>query len=297
MLGAFTTITNPPRCKPLCKRRKFLDKVHMNIVYGDCLSLNSFCYALLLVDVATRYCWLYRMLSLTSTHIIHAFDTFRSDVGRVQKKFHTDFDKKLIGDNALRWILSSSSKVIAANAGRQSSNGLVERTWRTIVVMARAHITKKQVGREFWFFAVQPAASMLNQVPGHLGRKLTSPFEVVHGVKPDARAWFELFSVGYFSHPTDNSVTWSNKEDRSLNGIAVGRDKKTITVLFYNPQTHSYYRPPDFKLDEDRLPVTNFPRHIRCDGGLTCGLMHNRTDPVPEPRVVSAGHTLHYHSW
>ena len=282
-LGAFTTITNPPKGKPLRKRRKFLDKVHMDIVYGDCLSLGGFRYALLLVDVATRYCWIYGMPSLTSSHIIHAFDTFKSDVGRVPKKFHTDFDKKLIGGDALRWILNSGSKVVAANAGRQSSNGLAERTWRTIVVMARAYITEKHVGREFWFFAVQHAASMLNQVPGRLGRKLTSPFEVVHGVKPDARTWFELFSVGYFSHPKDGGESRSNSQDQSLDGIAVGRDDKTNTVLFYNPQTRSYYRPPAFKLDEGRLPVTNFPQHVRYDGGLTCGFMRNRTDPVPEP--------------
>ena len=93
-LGAFVTITNPPRCKSLRKRHKILDKVHMDIVYGDCLLLGGFRYALLLVDVAIRYCWIYGMPPLTSTHIIHAFDTFKSDVGRVPKKFHTDFDKK-----------------------------------------------------------------------------------------------------------------------------------------------------------------------------------------------------------
>ena len=92
----------------------------MDMVYGDCLSLGGFCYVLLLVDVGTRYCWLYGMTSLTYTHTIHAFDTFKSDVGRVPKKFHADFDNKLIGGDALRWILNSGSKVIAANAGRQS---------------------------------------------------------------------------------------------------------------------------------------------------------------------------------
>ncbi len=65
--------------------------------------------------------------------------------------------------------------------------------------MARAYITEKQVGREYWWFAVAHAVCMLNQVPGRLGRKLTTPFECVHNKKPDARTWFELFSVGYFS--------------------------------------------------------------------------------------------------
>ena len=93
----------------------------------------------------------------------------------------------MIGSKALRFILKNGSKVIAANAGRQSSNGLVERTWRTIIEMSRAYITKKQVGREFWFYAIQHAASMLNQIPGGLRRKLTTPFELVHNQKPGSK--------------------------------------------------------------------------------------------------------------
>ena len=46
--------------------------------------------------------------------------------------------------------------------------------------MARAYITEKQVGREFWFYALQHASLMINQVPGRLGLKLTTPFELVH---------------------------------------------------------------------------------------------------------------------
>ena len=73
---------------------------------------------------------------------------------------------------------------------------------------------------------------MLNQVPGRLGSKLTLPFDVVHGVKPDSRAWFKLFSVGYFNHPKKADSARSNIEDQSLDGIAVGRDDKTNTILF-----------------------------------------------------------------
>lgn len=39
-IGEFTTINNPPKGKPITKRRKFLDKVHMDIVFGDCMSLG-----------------------------------------------------------------------------------------------------------------------------------------------------------------------------------------------------------------------------------------------------------------
>ena len=282
-LGDFATIPNPARGKPIKKHRKYLDKVHMDIVYGDCPALGGFRYALLLVDVATRYCWIYGLTSMTSSHIVSALEQFRADAGGVPRRFHADFDKKLIGGQALKWILSNKSSIIAAPARRQSSNGLVERTWQTIVRMARAYVTENQVGREYWFYATRHAALMINQVPGRLGRKLTTPFELVHGCKPRAETWFQLFSVGYFRQDSDAQGARSNTEDQTLDGIAVGRDDKANTIVFYNPISKKYYRPPSFQLDESRLPVTSFPQHISYDGGLTCGLLRNKTDPVAEP--------------
>eukprot|EP00956_Cyclotella_meneghiniana_P038057 scaffold148302_cov51-Cyclotella_meneghiniana.AAC.2 len=223
------------------------------------------------------------MQALTSNEIISCLEQFVSAAGDVPKCFHSDFDKKLIGGKALRWIQEHKSRIIASPSQRQSSNGLVERTWQTLVRMARAYITEKQVGREYWYFAVKHAVLMVNQVPGRLGRKLTSPFELVRGVKPDSSTWFELFSVGYFPHSSDDGESKSKSQANTLDGIAVGRDEQTNTVTFYNPITRQYYRPAIFKLDEGRLPVTSFPKSLRFDGGLTCGLIRNRSDPSPEP--------------
>ena len=133
------------------------------------------------------------MLSFSSTSITPSFELFKADAGRLPHRFHSDFDRKLIGRNSLRWILSNGSNIIAAPSGRQSSNRLVECTRRTIVQMVRAFITEKQVGCEFWYFAVRHAVMMLNKVPGRLGLKITTPFELVRNSKPDSKTYFELF--------------------------------------------------------------------------------------------------------
>ncbi len=72
----------------------------MDIVFGDCVGLGGFRYALLLVNVATRYRWLYGLTSLTSVHIIHALESFQADAWKLPQKFHANFNEKLIGD---RW--------------------------------------------------------------------------------------------------------------------------------------------------------------------------------------------------
>jgi hypothetical protein len=86
--------------------------------------------------------------SLTSVDIILALESFQATTGHLPKKIHSDFDQKLIGGATLRWIHSNKSKIIAAPAQRQSSNGLVKRAWQTILCVARSYITEKQVGGE-----------------------------------------------------------------------------------------------------------------------------------------------------
>ena len=60
-------------------------------------------------------------------------------------------------------------------------------------------------------------------------------------------------------------------------------DDSSNSIIFYNPITSSYYHPPDFRLDESRLPITNFPNSLRFYGGLTFGLLRNNNDLIHEP--------------
>jgi hypothetical protein len=103
-----------------------------------------------------------------------------------------------------------------------------------------------------------------------MGCKLVSPFELVHGVKPDSTTWFELFSVGFFKMDSSSDGKHSKTQTMLLADIAVGRDDQSNTILFYNPLTKSYYRPQAFTLDESRLPLAHWPTCIHPDGGMTC---------------------------
>ena len=52
---SFATTTNPPKGKTNKKRSQYLEKVHTDIVFGDCVPLGGYRYALLFVDLATIY--------------------------------------------------------------------------------------------------------------------------------------------------------------------------------------------------------------------------------------------------
>jgi len=148
----------------------------------------------------------------------------------------------------------------------------MECIWQTLLCIDRSYTTEKQVGQEIWYFVICHAPHMLNQVPGHLGCRLTSPFELVYGYIRDSSTWFELFLMGYFPMTRKSGESVSTTQAYTRDGIAVGRDDKSNTIIFYNPLTHSYYHPPVFKL---------YPRNICFDGGLICGLLCNSPKPFP----------------
>ena len=124
---------------------------------------------------------------------------------------------------------------------------------------------------------------ILNQVPGRLGLKLTIPFELVHNYKPDSTAWFELFSIGYFNHDIDNAESRYKLQAHTLDGIAVGRNDRPNSIIFYNPITSSYYRPTALLIYELRIPINIFTNSLRFYDALTCGLLRNKTDTIHEP--------------
>ena len=200
----------------------FLDVVHIDIAFGDCVSVGGFRYAVILVDRATRYNWVYGLKDLSADSILSALHNFKADAGSYARCFRSDCDTKLFGTRIREHLIDNNSNIVATPAGRQSSNGLVESHWKTMIHMSRAYLTEKQMPRSFWFFSVVHSARMMNAIPGKLHGKLASPFLLVHGVGHDERTWLPLFSVCYFHHDKDGDVARLHSQAHTMDGIAVG---------------------------------------------------------------------------
>jgi len=178
---------------------------------------------------------------LSNTSILSAFRLFRADAGSYARCFRCDCDTKLFGTKIKEHLIDNASNIIAAAAGRQSSNGLVESHWKVMVHMARAYLTEKQMPRSFWFYAIVHSARMTNAILGKLDGKLASPFLLVHGTGHDKRSWFPLLSVCYFHHERDGDVNRSHCQSHTMDGIAIGRSPTSNALLVYNPRTKRYY--------------------------------------------------------
>ena len=96
-IGGYTTIPKVPRGSAVDRTKyKYLDIVHMDIAFGDCMAVGGARYALILVDRATRYNWVFSLKSLSSADIITALKLFRVEAGRLATEFCCDCDEKLL---------------------------------------------------------------------------------------------------------------------------------------------------------------------------------------------------------
>ncbi len=158
-LGTYTTIPKAPRGSAIDRKKSFfLDIVHVDIAFGDCVLVGGFPYSLIFVNRATRYNWVFGLKDLSKESILSTFRLFRTDAGSYAWCFHCDCDPKLFGTMIQEHLINNNSNIIVVAAGCQSSNGLVELHWKIMVHMACAYLTKKQMPWSFWFYAVVHSA-------------------------------------------------------------------------------------------------------------------------------------------
>merc|ERR1712194_616455 len=97
-LGSYATIPKSRRGKSIDRRAcKYLDKVHVDIGFGDTIAIGGARYVLVFVDRATRFNWVFALKTLSKSDIKEAFDLFRSEAGAFARCFRCDCDPKLFG--------------------------------------------------------------------------------------------------------------------------------------------------------------------------------------------------------
>ncbi len=154
-----------------------------------------------------RYNWTFGLKSISSDHILGALRLFPASAGALARCFYCNCNAKLFGTAILEYLIDNTSKVVTAPEKCQSANGLVKSHWKTMVHMACAYLTEKQMPCSYWFYAITHAACMMNAIPGKSKDRLASPFLLVHGVGHDKHTWTSLFLLCFFHHEKDGNYT------------------------------------------------------------------------------------------
>jgi hypothetical protein len=78
-LGSYATILKAKQGTFLDRTSyRLLDAVHMDIAFGDSVTVGGYRFALILVDRATRYNWAFGLKTLSSDCILSALCLFRA---------------------------------------------------------------------------------------------------------------------------------------------------------------------------------------------------------------------------
>ncbi len=232
-LGSYATIPKAPRDKstnplPL----KYLNILHVDIAFGDCVSIGCFKYALIFVYHATHYKWTFDLKLLQHNNILAAFLSFWDKAGSFARQFNCNCNEKLFGSAVQSFLHKNNSSIATSPAGCQSSNGLVELHGKTIMVhMSRAYLTEKQMPCTFWYYAIKHSARMMNMILGKYCGKLALPFMLVHGISPDQRTWLPLFSLYYFHHEKDSDALRSKNQAHTMDSILIGHSPTSNAIL------------------------------------------------------------------
>jgi hypothetical protein len=116
-LGTFMTIPKAPRGGAIAREQSFyLDIVHVDIAFGDCVFTGGFRYSLVFVDQATCYNWLFGLKDLSNASILAAFRLFWEDAGLYARCFRCDCNTKLFGTKIREHLIDNASNIVAAAA-------------------------------------------------------------------------------------------------------------------------------------------------------------------------------------
>ena len=169
-----------------------------------------------------------------------------------------DFNEKLIGGKVAELIEKENGIDLQATPPkRQHQNGLVERSWQTIVAMSQNWLTSSLLPSKYWWFAVKRATEVLNVLPTtHLKNKIITPHELVFNDKVDYRSLFPLFSTAYIKQNCAKGGKHKNKFlINSLKCILVGADAQSDGLLFYHPQSKQLFSADDGCRLDSTLPA------------------------------------------
>ena len=282
-LGDVVTIPKSKRnTLPLPLPPHFGDTMHMDIVYGTATAINGIRYGLFIVDRATRMRFILPIKNLKND-LLPTLKTFCNNIGMTPKRFITDFDHKLMGQQVLEYFTNADGSCIIESAppNKQSQNGLAEANWKSILYMARAWLSSSLLPSKFWWFAMKRATEISNYLPIRINNQYSTPLELAYGLKPNLKNLFPMFSVAYITRFRDGNITRKNVHSHSIRAILVGRDPFSNACLFYHPGTQRTITSDEFVIDETLCAGPAF--HLEYDGGLYFNKYSDHSDTIRPP--------------
>ena len=228
-------------------------------------SLGGASYFVIFIDDRSRYTWVY-------------FIRRKSDIFEYFKEFRTMVEKQtgkcikiLRSDQGGEYKSKAFNTYCKSNGIQQQftvphtpqQNGVAERWNRTLVESARSMLQGKNISNSFWAEAINTAVYLKNRCPT---KQLVfqTPFEVLHGYKPDV-SHFKVFGCTAFAHiPKANR---RKLDAKSIKCVFIGYCADHKAYKLFDPSSHKLFASRDVLFHEqaDKSNTKNDAWHISND--------------------------------
>ena len=250
------------------EKRKYdiLELIHTDVCGPmQTRSLGGASYFVIFIDDRSRYTWVY-------------FIRRKSDIFEYFKEFRTMVEKQtgkcikiLRSDQGGEYKSKAFNTYCKSNGIQQQftvphtpqQNGVAERWNRTLVESARSMLQGKNISNGFWAEAINTAVYLKNRCPT---KQLVfqTPFEVLHGYKPDV-SHFKVFGCTAFAHiPKANR---RKLDAKSIKCVFIGYCTDQKAYKLFDPSSHKLFASRDVLFHEqaDKSNTKNDAWHISND--------------------------------
>ena len=238
------------RNRELDERAKMpLESVHCDLAGSiDPVARGNFNYTLCFVDDFTGIHMIYFLMEKSDTFEVTQHFLADSAPFAIVKRIRSDNGGTFTSANFRSLLRKNKIKHDTCAPYSPHQNGMVERSWRSLLEMARCLLLESKLPKSLWTYATMAAVYIRNRCFNkRLGK---TPYEALVGKKPNLS---NMHSFGSECYAYVQNV--KKLDARSKKGICVGYDKGSPAYLVYYPESNVIERVRCVKCMEENVDV------------------------------------------
>ena len=231
-----------------------LERVYMDIITSSVVSMEGFKYALVIVDDASMYRWVYGLTDKSKAN--DAARKWICDIADLRARHVLQI---LIRDNAgelksqdlLDYIESLGVKDYFSVAYEQYQNGPAESSINSCMLLTRTQLAESGLGGKYWFRSLVSAKDARNAT--YHARIKTTPHYFIFG-KPKNVSKFRAFGCRAYPYLNEDWRENGKHVLRAAEGINLGFDTNSSGYVIHVPSTGKTYVTNNVRFDEYHFP-------------------------------------------
>ncbi|GJW50096.1 retrovirus-related pol polyprotein from transposon TNT 1-94 [Tanacetum coccineum] len=217
-------------------------------------SINGKKYILVIVDDYSRYTWVYfiRTKDEAPDMIIDFVNQVQRNLKASILTIRTDNVTEFKNDKLRSFYVKLGIVHKTSIARTPQQNGVVERRDHTLVEAARTMLIFSKAPEFLWAEAIATACFTQNRSIVHTRHNKT-PYELIHGIKPNVQ-YFHVF--GSLCYPTNDHDDLGKMKPKADIVIFVGYSESSHGFRIYNRQTKKIMETIHVKMAPKRTPTS-----------------------------------------